>query len=515
MRWIIAILIATPLFCAAQKRGAVWVFGDSALVDFSDTSNILTGNSLIKSRGSCASISDSNGQLLFYTGYDTDWMITGAYEKNGEIFNKLHSTMANGDSIIMMGWYHEVVILPYPGTTDKYFVFSILVTGVNLWGIFYSIVDLSANGGLGAVIQKNIQLPNYFNMVDCLTAVKHGNGRDWWLLFRRVYNSPVIPDNEFHSYLVSPAGITNYTVQNIGSTKRTNAGCIAWTTDGSRFSFSNLNGLLELYDFDRCTGTISNPVTVYTESSGPPWPAYWGAAFSPSNQFLYVTRIPLTVTDTSRLYQFDVTAANIAGSADTLWETGFISQLGHLKLAPDGKIYLANNYYGVFPYADSVYNTYNMNLSVIENPDNPGSACNVQPYSFYLGGKRGYFGLPNNPDYDLGPLSGSICDTLTGITDNEHGVSNAALYVTWVQQWKKLFVNAQGLKGNRAGVEVFDMSGSQVYSSALKPDNGQRVSEGYFTEDIYLPQLSSGVYVVRLKTEREVLSKKVVVSAGR
>jgi hypothetical protein len=68
------------LFCTfsfGQKRGAVWCFGDSALVDFSDPANIITGTSILKSRGSCASISDTSGNLLFYAGYDNDVYING------------------------------------------------------------------------------------------------------------------------------------------------------------------------------------------------------------------------------------------------------------------------------------------------------------------------------------------------------------------------------------------------------------------------------------------------------
>ncbi|MBK6641723.1 MAG: hypothetical protein IPG39_11025 [Bacteroidetes bacterium] len=31
----------------AQKRGSVWCFGDSALIDFKDTANIITGTSIV------------------------------------------------------------------------------------------------------------------------------------------------------------------------------------------------------------------------------------------------------------------------------------------------------------------------------------------------------------------------------------------------------------------------------------------------------------------------------------
>jgi len=63
---------------------------------------------------------------------------------------------------------------------------------------------------------------------------------------------------------------------------------------------------------------------------------------------------------------------------------------------------------------------------VVHNPDIAGAGCDFRPFSFYLGGKRTYYGLPNNPKYNLGPLTGSLCDTITvGINeyfDNPSGL---------------------------------------------------------------------------------------------
>ena len=56
---------------------------------------------------------------------------------------------------------------------------------------------MSANGGLGEVIQKNVQLHNY-KSADGLTAIKHGNGRDWWIINRRWNNI----NNTFYKYLI-------------------------------------------------------------------------------------------------------------------------------------------------------------------------------------------------------------------------------------------------------------------------------------------------------------------------
>ncbi len=68
-----------------------------------------------------------------------------------------------------------------------------------------------------------------------------------------------------------------------------------------------------------------------------------------------------------------------------------------------------------------------MYLATIENPNIIGNGCNFNPYGFYLGGKRAYLGLPNNPEYEMGAWAGSGCDTLTVLTPNpspkERGVT--------------------------------------------------------------------------------------------
>jgi hypothetical protein len=54
-----------------------------------------------------------------------------------------------------------------------------------------------------------------------------------------------------------------------------------------------------------------------------------------------------------------------------------------------------------------------MYLSVIQEPDKKGLNCNFQFNGLYMGGmKVGGFGLPHHPDYTIGPIDGSPCDTL-------------------------------------------------------------------------------------------------------
>ncbi|MBK7886914.1 MAG: hypothetical protein IPJ86_06280 [Bacteroidetes bacterium] len=89
--------------------------------------------------------------------------------------------------------------------------------------------------------------------------------------------------------------------------------------------------------------------------------------------------------------------------------------------APDDKIYISTfdeNYSWPYPDTSTAFTTINSNLSVINQPDSLGLACDFQPFSFYLGGARTCYGLPNNPDYELGAWVGSPCDTLSvGVDD--------------------------------------------------------------------------------------------------
>ena len=509
MKYILILLFFTSFNLNAQKRNYIWCFGDSAGIDFTNISNPIPIISANESRGTCASICDTSGKPLFYAYAPHVSLWQSGYLRLGVIKSKNDSIMANGDSLIGDAWYHEMIIIPMPGNDSLFYLFTVGVSLAPDYGLWYSIININANGGLGEVLLKNMQLQN-FPMVDCLTAIKHGNGRDWWLVFRRWYQN-VQPTNEFFTYLISHVGITNFNIQMVGATHQANSGQLTLSHDGNKLLFTNLSDLIEIMDFDRCTGILSNPVII--QPANPPQSVHytWSSAFSPNDSVLYISAIK----DTSYLYQFDLTAPNILASRITL-DTLYLPPVsgGALKLALDGKIYFSCAYdNGVqfnYPYADSMYNNVNMYLSVINNPNNLGTACNYASFSFCLGGKRTYYGLPNNPDYDMPALTGSPCDTLTGIANIEQGISKAELFVTWVSDWQKLFVNAQHLKGKKVTVEVFDVAGKNLTGCCHAEVRG--ISQNsYFTKDIFLPNLAAGMYVVKLQTEKEMLAKKFVV----
>ncbi|MEO8590451.1 MAG: hypothetical protein ABI432_13835, partial [Flavobacteriales bacterium] len=81
------------------------------------------------------------------------------------------------------------------------------------------------------------------------------------------------------------------------------------------------------------------------------------------------------------------------------------------QLAPDGKIYISTG-------------NGTQHLHVIHTPDEPGLACNMEQHGIAL---PRYFSnsLPNHPNYHLGPVDGSVCDSLginTGLDEEQQSI---------------------------------------------------------------------------------------------
>ncbi|MEO0312129.1 MAG: hypothetical protein RIQ89_1786 [Bacteroidota bacterium] len=485
---------------AAQNRSSIWCFGDSAGIDFSNLSNPSFIHSACKSRGSAASISDSIGQLLLYSSYNHEALFGGPVDYNGEVYNRIHQRMPNGDQVITEAWYNEQVIIPDPANNHLYYLFSINVTGG--LGLFYSKVDIILNGGLGDVTQKNIQLLPY-KAIDCLYAIKHGNGRDWWVIFRRAD----INNNEFYFFLIDPSGISGPFIQSIGEIEGNGTYSIVFCPANNKFIYTCYGGLIEEYLFDRCTGILSNYRLIYDNTTGSFTPEFVGAALSPNGKYLY--RSSNGYYSPIVLIQFNLEDSLPMQTADTLF-TDTVPQGGggFLRLAPDGKIYYATAWDDGFnfnyPYPDTLHNQYTDYIGVINSPDSLGAACNFQPYSFYLGGARNYYGFPNNPDYELGPVVGSVCDSLhVGISPTTLK-SEAVLHTYYHSGWQMAFVNASGLQGRKFLLTITDVTGRIVYKEE------SQITNGYFTSDIRCENFASGVYIVSLSTEKEKLSRKFV-----
>ncbi|MCB9354288.1 MAG: PKD domain-containing protein [Lewinellaceae bacterium] len=389
----------------SQKNDYFWIFGHSGGLQSPPDDEF--GNAILDFRAgnrpeleihqeydmnfsaTCATICDSTGQLQFYT--------------NGEkVYNRHHVLMENGWEINFDDGYgykmpQGAMAFPYPGHPRQYVLMHMDVIvwpgyarGQNLSA---SIIDMSMDNGSGkVVIKNNILIPDTLNGGQ-ITGVKHANGRDWWAL---------IPENNskyIYEILISPEGVTLYDTLGDGLDEVIDGlGQSVFSPDGTKYIRTNDVILgepfrLDVYDFDRCTGQLSSQRTKFLD-----YPGFGvGIAVSPDSRYLYVMR-------TTKAFQYDLTAADIFATEILVAEwDGFISGAVYgsyfrfSQLGPDGRIYAASS---------PTFHLHQVNF-----PNRKGVACDFRQHSINLTVYNAYT-IPNFPNYRLGPVDGSSCDTL-------------------------------------------------------------------------------------------------------
>ncbi len=361
-------LILFTSLAFSQQEASVWYFGSNAGIKFDASGNVtaLTDGQLNTSEG-CATIADSNGNLLFYTDGITIW-------------NKNHQIMSNGTGL-MGNWSssQSATIVPMPGSTTLYYVFT-LDYEAHANGFRYSIVDMSLNGGLGDVnSSKNILI--YTPSNEKLSIVKHANGMDYWVVTHGWNN------NTFYSYLLTSTGLSTTPVtSNVGAitngTTQNVYGCMKISPDGTKIAICNSHIDAEVLDFSTTTGLVTNATVLFTGSGLPDSSFAYGVEFSPDSRLLYVINTGYYPLLPRQLIQYDLTnSSTIVASAQIInsvmipdaFPTG-------LQLAPNGKIY-------------STLIGYNK-LAVINSPNTVGLGCSFQMDAVDLAGRFCQFGLP-------------------------------------------------------------------------------------------------------------------------
>lgn len=403
--------LASPIK-AQDKYDYIWYLGGygfdlskkygTSVLDFNEAPPKLSAIRFDMSRSSAlAYICDKNGQMrLLSNGCKT--------------FNSQGKVVQGGDSLNFPGsvwvdncrWEYEgfpgMLAMPRPGREGHYVLFhyhyddpypnTLDVEAAE--DLLYTEIDMTVNGGLGRVGRKNVPLSRD-TFADNLAAVRHGNGRDWWVV---AFSS--LPGDKVSLHLLAPEGIRGPFARKSGLFWKSgppyfNLSSAVFSPDGSRYArVGALNGL-HIFRFDRCLGLFSDPKSVQFPNE-PIYPG--GVAFSPNSRFVYVS-------SRDYLYQVDCEAINPQQSVVQIGKyDGFRSfhtlptNFYQMRLAPDGKIYMtANN--GV-DY-----------LHVIHNPDAKGLDCNFQQHGLELPTSNG-FCFPIAPNFRLYRLPRSPCDTL-------------------------------------------------------------------------------------------------------
>lgn len=307
-----------------QQEASNWFFGYGAGLQFNGANPEFQPGKINQWEG-CASISDFDGKLLFYTDGRTVW-------------NKHHLVMENGRSLKgHNSSTQSSVIIPHPGRENQYYVFTVAVEG-SRDGLHYSIVDMEQEEGNGAVTEKNLAL--FSPVCEKITGVRHQNNKDIWVISHR-YDS-----DEYLAWLITADGLQPEPVispsGNHVTGKLNTIGYLKVSADGRKLAAAHFTTFIEVADFDNRTGSISNFRKIVPASGR----LTMGVEFSPDGGYLYATQTnrPNGKGDYSILQYPVLSDAQAMMQQQILIDSGNIGgAAGALQLGPDGKMYVAFN----------------------------------------------------------------------------------------------------------------------------------------------------------------------------
>lgn len=326
----------------AQKHNSNWVFGANLYLQFTDQGPQMSSSNIEAMEGT-ASLSDEYGNLLFYTNGSNVWNKLGRLMQN--------STDLKGNQISSNT--QGVLITPSGKNDNQYYLFVLDAMeneGENK--LYYSIIDMNLDGGLGAIIpsQKNIELIQ--NVSEKMTATKGTDCNIWVLVHAK--NSPT-----FYAYKIDENGLHLNPITSI-SGFATGQNCYMQgemkVSPDNRYiaTCANRPRVLELHKFDATTGIVSDAIARNNHYES----LVYGIEFSPNSQVLYTGDI-----NSSGLIQFDLSAyPNRDSIANSIIKIHDMPTKG-MRKSPDGSsIHLINN----------------LKISRINEPDQLGLACSYQ-----------------------------------------------------------------------------------------------------------------------------------------
>ena len=447
----IFLLLTSTVQTFAQNEAAFWYFGQNAGLRFDSDSGTVTAitDGQIDTLEGCTSISDTDGNLLFYSDGQTVWNRNHQIMQNGNYFG---GTGLLGDpSSTSSG-----LIVPKPDDPNKYYIFTVdephhdnaatypdqnndnsvpqQDDGFNN-GFNYSLVDMTLNGGLGDVddLEKNRPLITYdenndlevrYKCSEKITAVRAEDCSSFWVITHF--------GNKFYAFKVGIDGINTIPVIStigpyipIEGYRRNSLGYLKASPDASKLISANYGeatvtagdagGSIYLFDFDNETGIVTNSLELYSaQNNNSPY----GVEFSAENRKAYATiGIGPSGNISSQVLQWDLENADIPNSLQVIHTSNTISA-GALQLGIDRRIYRAQFSFGVGATNVSRY------IGVINNPEADGLATNYDEQGVFIdvngfNQNTGRIGLP--------PFIQSLFNSQTDIIRNGESTTELKL----------------------------------------------------------------------------------------
>ena len=336
---LIVVLLITVTAFAQKNAGNNWYFGNRCGVSFNTGVPVVLSDGVLNQQEGVSSISNKNGKLLFYSDGMTIW-------------DRNHQAMpnANGDLAGNNSSTQSSIIVPNLSDSTKYYILTIDELGGGN-GLKYSTVDMTLKGNgtdsnpMGDVVstEKNIDLVT--PIAEKITIVQKDNNADYWVIVHGWGN------NDFYVFEVTESGIdTSYQTYSVGNTHSGNVvntvGYMKSSMNGSKIALVNRSSsTIDLFDFDRHTGEISNPISITPSDS-----LIYGLEFSFDERYLFIGG----TSSISKYKLSDQTLTDLSFDDSSIFEPSY-SAVRALQIGPDGNIYVSVRYNNYLSMVDPSY----------------------------------------------------------------------------------------------------------------------------------------------------------------
>ncbi len=333
----------------------------------------------------CSSVSDADGNLLFYTSGGTVW-------------NRNHQIMPNGAGLSGNGPLgpgglnvgssaHGVAIVQSPSNADQYYVITTDAIEDVVYDAYYTLVDLSLDGGLGDVVTDRMNILFATDIAEGAFAVRGANCLGYWIILHKRYGP------EFLAFKIDMNGFESTPVVSTGIngsddlTQLQNGQC-AFNPEGSLL-LHNSSGGVEIANFDNISGSLYDFVSISNNIMAYP-------TFSPDGSKVYFFQSGWFRQMNLSLLPDLPAVENSIISLDSGYYMGS-------RVGPDGKLYAVDILNG-----DA--------LSVVNAPNNAGLACNFSAAAVSLLSASGPGGIGTyvelGADAMVNPVSDTIINTI-------------------------------------------------------------------------------------------------------
>jgi Secretion system C-terminal sorting domain len=473
------------------SQSSTWYFGINGGLKFNanGTTSPIVGSQTNVYEG-CAGLTDTSGNMLFYTDATNLW--------NGANNNLISGTLLGKPSST-----HGALVVPMPGNNcNRYLVFTtegIENTQFPINGVSVALVTVTGTYPSHTISYSSSVsiLGNGTQFAEKLAATSDGNG-GWWLVAHN-YSPSTTGGNNFYAFhienttaftslnssiAIKNALLSNANIQSVGIAHKANNG-IGYNAQG-QMKFNKAGNKLalalagsrmfETFSFNKSNGNLTLDNSVVINGGG----NVYGIEFSPNGNLLYVSEFYNPDPSIYRkFYQYNLSSPTLTRIIiDSIANVTY--EYNALMLGPDDKIYMAG---------PGLNNT---SLSVINNPDVVGVSCNFSKFTVPISG------------FSLLSLPSVISEQATCLPVSIQGENQGN-----ASQDISIFPNPSN--GNFA-IKLDRKNESAFYR--ITDYKGQILNKGKIEEkikEVNLSNLSAGIYFLIIHMDEKAITRKIVV----